>query len=136
MSQFKPVELVSKAQAALLGLTLFEVAQARDWALALAQRTGDLYRAEAITSADGALIVGMVTPSSKEDAYILPGDFNWHILRTYSGIQLVHPVNGGAIATFADIDSALAELACIEDGFAMMRAPSESRPMEDIRAVA
>jgi hypothetical protein len=135
MSQSKSVELASEAQAALLGLTLFEVAQARDWALALARRTGDLYRAEAITSADGAVIVGMVTPSSKQDVYIMPGDFNWHILRSYSGIQLVHPVNGGAIATFTDIDSALAELGCIEDGFTMMRAPSES-PMEEIRAVA
>ncbi|MFH5923091.1 hypothetical protein [Roseomonas xinghualingensis] len=135
MSMLISAEPPGGAQSAVLGLTLFEVAQARNWATSLAQHTGELYRAEAVTSQDGAVMVGITTPSSKEDALIRPGDFNWHVLRTPSGIHLAHPVNGGLIASFSDIDSALVEIAFIEEGMSLMRSPDLGEP-EAAREVA
>jgi len=135
MSMPVSAELTGEAPHAVLGLTLFEVTQARIWAAAQAQLTGDLYRAEAVTATDGAVMIGVATPSSREDAMIRAGDFNWHVVRTPSGIHLTHPVHGGLIASFSDIDSALAEIAFIENGRSLMRAPDQEEPAST-RAVA
>ncbi|WP_424134434.1 hypothetical protein [Roseomonas chloroacetimidivorans] len=135
MSLFQPIEWSGESQPSVPGLTLSEVAQVRSWAEARSQATGDLYRAEAHTAADGAMYVAVTTPSSREDMFVAPGEANWQLKRSFTGFYLTHPVTGGILASFGDMASALAELQAIEDGLTLMRNEAQEPP-GDILAVA
>jgi hypothetical protein len=135
MSLPMPAEFPGQACPASLGLTPEEVAQAHGWAAEQSLRSGQAYRAEGRLSEEGALLVGLLTPSARQDSFIRPGDCNYQVMRTPSGVHLYHPVTGGPLASFADLAAALAELATIEEVLALMGG-LEAAPPEPVRAAA
>ena len=90
-------------------VTREERAQAAAWAAARSATAGGGWWIEAIPTGQGALVLGVVTPSSPSAPDGQP-DYAWCITRTGEGLAVIEPELAVAVGLFATMAAALAAL--------------------------